>query len=285
MFCKFLFHDLRTGLADHKGRFLISFFLFFSLSTYHFFTLRIYELTNPEFFNSPVTTADYFLALVGGCGKVEQLPGGGTTFTMPVLWLVFVLWMQFASLYYPFADLNGIGKNLLCLSGQRNIWWFSKCLWTVCSTLTNYLVAVLASWAAGLCLGAMPSMEVNIYLFQELKMNWEFLTSETTWNILPVFVFLPLILTTLALLQLALSVVLKPLFSYLLLAGMLVSGTYVQSPVLLGNFAMPARNSLLTTSGLSPVLGIILCLWVVTGSVLLGRVLFEKMDLLEGEQI
>lgn len=282
MFCKLLFHDLRTGLADHKGRILITFLLFFCLSTYHFFTLRIYELTNPEFFNRPVTTGDYFLALVGGCGKVEQLPGGGTTFTMPVLWLMFVLWMQFSSLYYPFADLNGMGKHLLCLSGQRTIWWFSKCLWTVCNTLVHYLAAFLASWTAGLCLGAVPSMEANVYLFQELKMNGELLTSETTWNLFPIVVSLPLILTTLALLQLTLSVMIKPLFSYLLLAGLFVAGTYLQSPVLLGNFAMPARNSLLTTIGLPAALGILLCLWIAAGSVLLGQVLFEKMDLLEG---
>lgn len=285
MFCKFFFHDLRAGLADHKGRLLMAFFLFFCLSSYHFLTLRIYELTNPEFFQTPVTTGDYFLSLIGGCGKVEQLPEGGTTFVMPVMWMVFVLWMQFVSLYYPFVDLNGIGKHLLCLSGQKSIWWLSKCLWAVCNALANYLVAFLATVVAGICLGAKPSMEANVYLYQELEMNREFLTSETTWNTVPLFFLLALVLVALTLLQLVLSVAIKPLFSYLLMAGFLFAGSYIQSPALFGNFAMPARSSLLVTTGLSPVSGGLLCLWVIAGSVMLGWVLFDRKDILEGDGI
>lgn len=142
MFCKFFAHDLRHGLGDHPCRLGVGFLLFFCLSSYHFLTLRIYELTNPEFFETPVTTGDYFLVLIGGCGKVESVPGGGTTFTMPVLWITFVLWILFASLYYPFLDLQGMGKQLLCLSGTRGVWWASKCLWTVCNTVANYLLAL-----------------------------------------------------------------------------------------------------------------------------------------------
>lgn len=282
MFFKFFRHDVKNGIADHKARLVVGFLMFFCLSTYHFLTLRIYELTNPEFFESPATTGDYFLALVGGCGKVEQVEGGGSTFVMPVMWMVFLLWILFASLYYPFLDLNGMGKHLLCLSGQRSIWWFSKCLWTVCNTLINYLLAFAASTVAGLCFGAKLSMEANVYLYQELEMNAGNLTSETVWDTTPIFFLTALVLVALALLQLALSVAAKPLFSYLLMAAYLFAGAYVQSPALLGNFAMPARSSLLAENGLHPVLGVLLCLWVMAGSVLLGWALFEKKDILGG---
>ncbi len=285
MFYKFFRHDIRNGLADHKVRLLVGFLMFFCLASYHFLTLRIYELTNPEFFESPVTTGDYFLALVGGCGKVEQVPGGGSTFVMPVMWMVFLLWTMFASLYYPFLDLNGMGKHLLCLSGQRGIWWFSKCLWTVCNTLINYLMAFTASTVSGLCFGAKLSMEANVYLYQELEMNVGTLTSETVWDTTPLFFLTAFVLVALALLQLTLSVAAKPLFSYLLMAAYLFAGAYVQSPALLGNYAMPARSTLLATTGLSPLLGGLLCLWVIVGSVLLGWVLFGKKDILGGDGI
>lgn len=283
MFCKFFAHDLRHGLGDHPCRLGVGFLLFFCLSSYHFLTLRIYELTNPEFFETPVTTGDYFLALTGGCGKVESVPGGGTTFTMPVLWITFVLWILFASLYYPFLDLQGMGKQLLCLSGTRGVWWASKCLWTVCNTVANYLLAFAASVLAGICFGAVPSMTAHVYLYQELEMNAGTLTSPSTWDIWPLFFLTALALVVLSLLQLALSVAVKPLFSYLLLTAYLLAGTYLQSPALLGNFAMPARSSLLATTGLDPLLGGLLCLWVIVGSVLLGWALFEKKDILGGD--
>ena len=285
MFYKFFRHDIRNGIAGHKVRLLVGFLMFFCLASYHFLTLRIYELTNPEYFESPVTIGDYFLALVGGCGKVEQVSGGGSTFVMPVMWMVFMLWMLFSSLYYPFQDLNGIGKHLLCLSGQRGVWWFSKCLWTACNTMVNYLLAFAASAISGLCFGAKLSMEANTYLYQELEMTPGTLTSETVWNTTPLFFLIAFVVVALTLLQLAVSVAAKPLFSYLLTAAYLFAGAYVHSPALLGNFAMPARSNLLATTGLSPYLGLLLCLWVITASVLLGWVLFEKKDILGGDGV
>ena len=118
MFIKFLDHDLRYGIGRAKKRLIVTFIMFFFLSIYHFWTLRIFELTDPQYLESPVTTADYFLALIGGCGKVNLISGAENDFVMPTMWFVFVLWMQFTSLYYPFAELNGIGKQLMVLSGS-----------------------------------------------------------------------------------------------------------------------------------------------------------------------
>ena len=111
MFIKFLDHDLRYGIGRAKKRLIVTFIMFFFLSIYHFWTLRIFELTDPQYLESPVTTADYFLALIGGCGKVNLISGAENDFVMPTMWFVFVLWMQFTSLYYPFAELNGINNS------------------------------------------------------------------------------------------------------------------------------------------------------------------------------
>ena len=111
MFIKFLDHDLRYGIGRAKKRLIVTFIMFFFLSIYHFWTLRIFELTDPQYLESPVTTADYFLALIGGCGKVNLISGAENDFVMPTMWFVFVLWMQFTSLYYPIAELNGINNS------------------------------------------------------------------------------------------------------------------------------------------------------------------------------
>ena len=78
MFIKFLDHDLRYGIGRAKKRLIVTFIMFFFLSIYHFWTLRIFELTDPQYLESPVTTADYFLALIGGCGKVNLISGCGS---------------------------------------------------------------------------------------------------------------------------------------------------------------------------------------------------------------
>ena len=82
MFIKFLDHDLRYGIGRAKKRLIVTFIMFFFLSIYHFWTLRIFELTDPQYLESPVTTADYFLALIGGCGKVNLISGAENDFVM-----------------------------------------------------------------------------------------------------------------------------------------------------------------------------------------------------------
>lgn len=128
-------------------------------------------------------------------------------------------------------------------------------------------------------------MTAHVYLYQELEMNAGTLTSPSTWDIWPLFFLTALALVALSLLQLALSAAVKPLFSYLLLTAYLLAGTYLQSPALLGNFAMPARSALLAVSGLDPLLGGLLCLWVIVGSMVGGRIVFERKDILGGNEL
>ena len=55
MFIKFLDHDLRYGIGHAKKRLIVTFIMFFFLSIYHFWTLRIFELTDPQYLEFPVT--------------------------------------------------------------------------------------------------------------------------------------------------------------------------------------------------------------------------------------
>lgn len=253
----------------------------FCLASYHFWTLKIFELTNPQYFENPVTTGDYFLALTGGCGKTQISQGGDIEFVMPTMWLAFMLWILFCSLYYPFVDLQGIGKYRMVLSGDRGIWWISKCIWAVVNTAVNYLIVFFASYSVGICLGAAPSMQTNWYLAQELTMRTDQLTSQSTWNLWPIFGLTLFVLIAISLMQLVLSMMIKPQFAYLLIAAYLFAGAYKQSPVLIGNYAMAARSNLLVTTGLSPGLGALICLWIILISVTVGYIFFQRKDVLE----
>lgn len=188
--------------------------------------------------------------------------------------------MQFTSLYYPFAELNGIGKQLMVLSGSRGNWWLSKCVWTIINTITNYLIVFAASTIAGLCFGAKPSMQANWYVSRELYMKADDLTSSTTWNIWSVFLMTGFTMIVLALVQLILSLILKPVQSYFVLAGYLFAGAYIQSPVFFGNYAMGARNALLVSTGLAMPFGILLGIWLAVLSIGIGYFVFQYRDIL-----
>ena len=283
MFYKFLRHDLRYGIFLHWKRCIVTFLMFFCLAFPHFLVLRIYELIHPDFFNVPVTTADYFFAMVGGCGQMEALDGAPSFFSIPTSWSVFVLWLLFVSLYYPFAELRGIGKQLMVLSGSRWNWWFSKCVWVSINTIINFLLAFLASTACALLLGAKFSMQANYYVASELQMHMQHLTSSTTWDMGTSFLFLCFALIAFALVQLALSVVIRPIFSYLAISAYLFAGIYIQSPWFLGNYLMAARYRLFIDTGVSVGQGFLILIWLLALCVLLGGICFSRMDILGGK--
>lgn len=283
MFYKFLRHDLRYGIFLQWKRCIVTFLMFFCLAFPHFLVLRIYELIHPDYFNVPVTTADYFFAMVGGCGQMEALDGAPSFFSIPTSWAVFVLWLLFVSLYYPFAELRGIGKQLMVLSGSRWNWWFSKCVWVAVNTIVNFLLAFLASTMCAILLGAKFSMQANYYVASELQMQMQHLTSSTTWDMGTSFLFLCFALIAFALVQLALSVVIRPIFSYLAISAYLFAGIYIQSPWFLGNYLMAARYRLFIDTGVSVGQGFLILIWLIALCVLLGGICFSRMDILGGK--
>lgn len=142
------------------------------------------------------------------------------------------------------------------------------------------MIVFAASTAAGLCFGAKPSMQANWYVSRELYMKADDLTSSTTWNIWPVFLMTGFTMIVLALVQLILSLILKPVQSYFVLAGYLFAGAYIQSPVFFGNYAMGARNALLVSTGLTMPFGILLGIWLAVLSIGIGYFVFQYRDIL-----
>ncbi len=126
-------------------------------------------------------------------------------------------------------------------------------------------------------------MNASWYLFKELAMNMDDLTTSVSWNITSIFFMVGFVLVALALLQLLLSLLIKPLFSYFLLVGYFFAGAYFQYPALFSNYAMPARNALLVTTGLDMTGGVVIGLWISVLSVIIGYYVFKNRDILDSD--
>lgn len=282
MFFKFVKNDIKEGFYQNRWKYLLTFSIFLCLSFYHFLTLRIYEISNPEYFSTKPTVGDYLATIIGGYGQYELNSDNFVLFSMPIMWVILILWSQYSGLYYPFRDLNGIGKHLILLSGQRGAWWSSKCIWSTLNIATVCGLAFLGCTVTGLLCGASFSMEINSYLPAELKVDITKLT-EPTWNIGSFALGCVLVMMCFSILQLSLSLIIRPMFAYLVLAGYAVASTYIQSPFLIGNYMMFARSGELVTNGMGFWDGIVICLWLIVICFVLGYLYFERMDILGGE--
>lgn len=91
------------------------------------------------------------------------------------------------------------------------------------------------------------------------------------------------IVSALSVMQMAVSLVIKPFFSFCISAGILVLSAYYLNPLLLGNYAMSQRNDLLIDNGVNTKTGIVFSLALLVLSCVVGLFIFRRYDILNKE--
>ena len=280
-FFKFLRSDMKSGVLMQWKKYLITYFIFIVFSIIHYLDIGIINLSNPQYLINPPTWGDYLLSLVCGSSKFDPSLAG-TIFQLPVLWVILFLSVLFITLYYPYDDLMGWGKTALILSGSRSSWWFSKCIWVIVSVFCYIFTFFAATFTVASLSGAELSFRISEYLPADLGFDNTILISPP-WQIGKLLVGFVAVIIALCLIQLFLSLLIRPIFSYILVSAYVVASAYFQSPFLLGNYAMAARSELFVTDNVNFSSGILICIWSVGISVLIGNLVFGHMDILSKE--
>lgn len=153
-------------------------------------------------------------------GAPRYEPENNSEFSLPVLWLLFYLYGLFLVGGYTQSDLRGVGKKVLLQCGSRRCWWLSKCIWVLVNETLFFAAALASVWfAAGG--GKVKDLWGKIDL----------------WGISLPFI----VLITLALVQMTISLVTRPVFAFFLSVFQLVAAVYWDTPFLMGNYGMAAR--------------------------------------------
>ncbi len=158
----------------------------------------------------------------------------------------------------------------------------SKCAWNTLSVILYFLlgwgITVLGCICTGIPLTLHLSPNINI-LFEMTGYNMLH-PDELTAEIL----LLPLaVMAALMLMQMALSLFVRPVYSYMITAAVLLAGTYYLSPLFIGNYAMPLRSIRMIRNGVEPKTGLIMSAVLAAVSVAAGLVRFRRYDILSRE--
>lgn len=262
-------------------KYLITYIVFIVFSVIHYLDIGIINLSNPQYLINPPTWGDYLLSLVCGSSKFDP-SAPGAIFQMPVLWVIIFLSVLFITLYYPYDDLMGWGKTALILSGNRSSWWFSKCIWVIVSVFCYIFTLFAATFTVAALSGAELSFRISEYLPVTLGFDNPILLSPP-WYIGKILIGFIVVIIALCIIQLFFSLILKPIFSFILISAYTVASTYYQSPFLIGNFAIAARSEFFVTDSVNFSSGILICIWLIGLSILIGNLVFGNMDILNKE--
>lgn len=281
MFFKLIRYDLKVGFSTTYKRYLTAAGLFIII--YIFFLLLVSS------FNASIepegqikwTLGNMLLYAFGG--MQEYIPQPGVAFQFPAFWMLSYLLLAYVTLYYPFNDLEEFGQNILIRCRGRRLWWLSKCVWNISSVLCFFLLAWIIFIIGCLLSGCSLSMELSPSMSAILKLdNGRYMQFPA--SLIPQTLLLPpLVMISMNLFQMALSLFIKPFYSFMVTAVVLLTSSYYLSPFFIGNYAMPLRSDQMVANGVSLTAGIIFSLIIIVVSVVAGGIAFQKRDILKGE--
>lgn len=270
--------DLRESLRGLLPVFALALVLFAGIDAVLWFKsvefVRIgKEATSPSF-------GDCFAALFGGSLDMTVL--GMDRVRLPMGWVAVMGLILYAPLSYPYSNLMGFGKQLLVQGRSRWSWWLGKCLWVLACVAAVLALAIVVSLAMGLAAGGGAALATQPNLPGLLSLSArEFF--EVGEPIGPFIVQVAVCLSALCLVQLALSLVLRPLPSYVLLLGFVTLSSFYSGAPFMGELCMWTRTALAVPDGVSPLMGITVSAAVGAVAVVAGGVYFSKMDIMDKE--
>lgn len=278
-FTKLLNYDLKNGFLIGRIKLLIIVVL---VLAYCFdFYLR---KSNAYIFDEVMpqgTLIDYIFYIFAG--EKEYIPSPTEPFIFPVKWLLFHLFIFYSTLYYPSRDLSSLGLNILIRTKGRIAWWISKSIWNVCYVLAMYLIVFLTVFVFCFIMGEPLSFSITSMFVNDIfnaSSPYDTYSSMLVFSIL----LLPIIISIgLNLLQMTLALFIKPLYSFGVMAVILLASTYYLNPYFPGNYAMPIRSEYVVENGVTTGGGIIMSFILVAVSFIVGSLYFKRYDILDEE--
>lgn len=280
-FIKLLRFDLNEGIM--KNKFLLLCPVMIAVTMFISFYSRVNRYVSLHLIQEgKVTFADYYMYLYGG--MKEYIPEPGNPFLFPIMWLLIFVAIPFIVVNYPFRDMQSIGQQVLVHSTGRTLWWISKCCWNVIATLLYH--GILLGVLLLLCIfkNIPISRDINLDLQSVVFMVTQeeyFLKCKT---ITIVIIMLPILVSiAMDLFQMMISLFLKPMFSFLVIAVIMVSSSYLLAGYMIGNYAMIMRLSWINEKGVSILTGYIIVALVSVVSVVIGKIKFRNYDIINRE--
>lgn len=275
-------YDILYGLITQWKRALIVILLFsyiyldFSFSMFHVFYFQL----NGVFNLSPlsISLGDVLLITTGGNLPFELQ---SQNFQFPTIWFAVHLLMAYYTLSYAVEDVSRGGIQILIRAKSKKIWWISKCLWNISVIVSYYVLGygTLVFWSAvtqkTLKFSIHPEW-IQIFYGQVPQQ-----ITQSPGQLFEIFCLLPVLVSiSLSLLQMAMTLWIKPIYAYVLTACQFVLGIYYAHSCILTNYAMPIRNERMGICDLQLSNGIGICIITCAVSFLAGLIFMKRRDLL-----
>jgi hypothetical protein len=262
--------DWNNGIWQNKGRFAVSFVV--SGVVCGNFLVRLYSDFAYKGISVHASLLECLMYIFRG--MKEYNPDKNNIFELPIVFVVLNLYLAYLIGDYAVRDLEGYGLHMLLKTGSRVKWWISKCIWNVATVFLFYVsvfIGVACVFAAfERADGSLLNVNDNVldFILGKSREALEFR------DIMLFFAVLMITSAAISLCQMAVSLYLKPLAGFILVAVLYVVSGYYMSGLLPGNYMMLYRSS-----SVDVICGLWIDVVMIAVAVFGGYGLFRKRDL------
>lgn len=267
-FKKILQHDIKIGISDNVSKYILA-AAFFCFSSLMFYSSAI----NLNIKASLIDCAIYIYE-----GMNVYIPSAENAFKIPIIWLLLQIIIAFIILNYPTQDLHKYGIQILTRTKKKFSWWISKCFWNIVSVILFYAVGFVIIFIFSTVLGVISFAPTDQ---ASEAINMVNLRNANNFDVIICVFILPLITSVaVSLLQMAVSFIIKPIYSYICIVSLMLASAYYFSPILIGNFSMLLRNNVVYPNGIISAVAITIDIIIIFISIFMGYCFFKKRDII-----
>lgn len=199
---------------------------------------------------------------------------------LPMEWLLAAGFCLILNLRFFLQDLTWNGQQRMVRSGSRRRWFLSKCLWNLASC---FLYFCILGVCGVLMAGGNAALRTNPDLLGLLLNTAPRPVLTKLQSVIGGLILPYLTVAALSLLEMTLSMAVKPILALLLCLGLMVLSVLHNSGWILGTGAMTLRNRWVVPNGVSAAVMTAVALGTVLLCVIFGAVFFRRMDILPSE--
>jgi hypothetical protein len=222
------------------------------------------------------TVADYLVFME--LGMEVYIPSPTNPFEIPIFWLIPPILIALLVSSYPTEDLKDYAINVLCRVRNKKVWWNAKCAWVVLTVIAFYALYFAVSFLYALIGNGAVSWMPNETV--ENVVNGLSFAHIDAKDLYVAFCVPVAVSVALALCQMLLSFILRPVFGFLIIMVYLMASVYYFSPFLIGDYSMLIRNGFFNPESLDSPMMLIICAGVSCIALAAGNIYFDKTDLI-----
>ncbi|SEW01738.1 hypothetical protein [[Clostridium] fimetarium] len=265
--------DMKRGMRQNRIKYLV--ILFFTIAC----CCIMYRICHGKIGRGLIAGMpnfmDYLLYIMQGCSEFKA--SGNTVFNIPPTWIFVQMMASFLVFSYVVKDLDKQGMIMLIKSADRTKWWLSKCIWNIATIVVMYLVI----WC-GVLIVAVSTNKMGFLITKDIcreVLDMTFTQEGIQYSL--IVMFMPLIMSLgISLMQMALSLVIGPIFSFTFVLAVDILSVYFLSPFLIGNYSIMMRSDYIISNGVNSLVGALISIVLGLAGVMLGNFYFKKYDIL-----